>query len=141
MTKISADMVSLCYNKVSDETVRSVYSDLSYYDFDWSEEFDKLSKLDYSKYRNIRDVQLTPEQNILFYKIDKAKDDFLRVNRERQEKAAKSLPPLFGLDLNAISPEVKVLYMVVIFALFAMLLVYLLSKVLPKAKQQKNKKK
>lgn len=118
-----------------------VYNNLTFIDFDWSEEFDKLSKLDYSKYRSIRDIQLTPEQTILFYKIDKAKDEYLRVNRERQEKAAKSFPPIFGINLTEISSEIKVLYMVIIFGIFAIIIVYLLTKVLPKQKPAKNKKK
>ena len=113
---------------------------MTFYEFEWSDEFQNLSNLDYSKYRTITDVQPTPEQNILFYKIDKAKDDFLRYNRERQDKASKSFPPIFGIDINAISVEVKVLYLVIVFAVIAILIVYLLSRVLPKQKPSKNKK-
>ncbi len=96
--------------------------------------------MDYSKYRSISDVQPTPEQTILFYKIDKARDDFMRVSRERQVKASKSFPPIFGIDINAISQEIKVLYLVVVFSLFAILVAYLLTKVLPKPKNAKTPK-
>jgi hypothetical protein len=109
-------------------------------EFDWSEDLIKVSNLDYSNYRTINDLQPTPEQNILFMKIEKAKDEYLKANRERQEKASKSLPPVLGLDLNAISLEVKVLYMVIVFAIFAILIVFLLTKVLPKPKTPKPKK-
>jgi hypothetical protein len=117
-----------------------VYNNLTFVDFEWSDEFEKVSHLDYSNYRTINDLQPTPEQNILFMKIEKSKDEYLRVNRERQERASKSLPPVLGLDLNSISSEVKVLYMVIVFAIIAILIVYLLTKVLPKQKIPKQKK-
>lgn len=108
-----------------------------------NDELDKFVKVDYSKYKALNDLELTPEQTILFYKLEKSKDDFMKVNRERQEKAKNSFPPLFGIDINEISSEVKLLYTLVVFALFAAGIFYALKKLQkekePKKKNKKNK--
>lgn len=139
-SKISADMFSSCYNKISDDTVHSVFNNLTFIEFEWSEDLNKLAKLDYSKYRSLNDLNLTPEQQMLFYKLEKAKNEFIVTNRERQEKAAKSLPPIFGIDIWNVSASTKILYLLVVFALFAFGIVYLLGKVQKKKEEKKKKK-
>lgn len=104
-----------------------------------NEDLNKYVKLDYSKYRTAQDLEITPEQNILFYKLEKAKDDYLRFTKENQEKAAKSFPPLFGIDITKVSQEVKIVYTVIVLGIFASIVVYLLSK-LQKKKPEKKKK-
>jgi hypothetical protein len=86
-------------------------------------------------------LDLSPEQQILFYKLDKAKSEFILANRERQEKASKSLPPIFGFDLMSVSSEFKLLYLLIVFALFALGIAYALGKVKGNRKEVKDKKK
>ncbi len=105
-----------------------------------NDELNKFVKVDYSKYRSLSDIQLTPEQQILFYKYEKAKDDYIIANRARQEKAAKSFPPIFGIDITEISPMVKILYALIVFALFMVGIMYALGKVKKEDKKKKNKK-
>jgi hypothetical protein len=105
-----------------------------------TEDLNKYVKLDYSKYRTAQDLEITPEQNIIFYKLEKAKDDYLRATKEKQEQAAKSFPPIFGIDITKVSPEIKILYTVIVLGIFAAGVVYLLSKVQKKS-EKKNKKK
>ena len=94
-----------------------IFRNLVFVDFQWTDDYNKLFKIDYSKYRRGEDLELTPEQHILFYKLDKSKNEFTSNTKQRQEKASKSLPPLFGIDILNISPMIKIVYFVVVFSL------------------------
>ena len=113
---------------------------MTYYDFDWNNEFDKYVQVDYSKYRAANDLELTPEQSILFYKLDKARDEYIKVTKERQEKAAKSFPPIFGINIGEISASFKMLYTIAVFAIIAAGIMYGLTKVQNKQKTPKKRK-
>jgi hypothetical protein len=139
MSKITGDMMSLCYNKITDDVVKTIFNNLTYTEFDWSDDYDKYAKLDYSKYRSANDLELTPEQQIIFYKVEKAKEEYIRLSRERQEAAAKSFPPIFGIDISQIAAEFKIVYMIAVFTLFAIGILYALKK-LRKEPKKKSKK-
>jgi hypothetical protein len=100
-----------------------------------------LFKVDYSKYKSEEDFKLTPVQQILFYKLDKVKNEYAANLRQRQEKAAKKLPPLFGIDITNVSSSFKLLYLVVVFTLMAAGILYGLTKVQKKKKIDRKPKK
>jgi hypothetical protein len=83
---------------------------------------------------------MTPEQQLLFYKLDKVRNEFIVTNRERKEKASKSLPPIFGFDFMAVSPQVKLIYTIAVFVIFALGILIALRKLM-KSKNEKKKKK
>lgn len=109
-------------------------------DYDWIDDYDKFVKIDYSKYKQIEDLTLTPDQHIIFYKLDKVKNEFLTSQRQKQEKRAKTLPPIMGIDLSKVSPTVKLLYTFVVFALFIVGILYGLSKTKKNTNQEKKKR-
>lgn len=70
-------MVTSCYHRISDKTVASVYtqlkqifSNLTVVDMEWNDSYNNILKVDYAKYRsNNPDLELTPEQQLLFTKL------------------------------------------------------------------------
>jgi hypothetical protein len=103
-----------------------------------------LFKVDYSKYRTEGELDLTPEQHYLFFKLEKVKNEYIAAQRQRQEKAAKSLPKIFGIDIMNVSASTKLIYAFVVFAIIASGILYGLAKVQnkkvsPKKNKQKNK--
>lgn len=135
-------MLSSCINRVDDEAVRSVISNLTFIGFDWSETFSDYIKVDYSKYRQNSgavDLELTPEQQLLFYKLETTRNEFIVASKSRQEEMSKSLT-LFGINFNEVSAGFKLLYIVSIFAIAILGVLYLLGKVTKKEKEKKKKK-
>lgn len=114
---------------------------MEFVDYDWIDDYDKFVKIDYSKYKQSEDLTLTPDQHIIFYKLDKVKNEFLTGQRQKQEKRAKTLPPIMGIDLSKVSPSAKLLYTFIVFALFIVGILYGLSKVkkTPSLKKEKRK--
>ncbi len=112
---------------------------MQFVDFDWTDNYNKIVKIDYSKYKPEEDISLTPDQHLLFYKLEKVKNEFIAAQRQRQEKAAKTLPPIFGIDIMKVSPSIKLLYTVIVFTLIAVGILYGLGKV-QKKKVISNKK-
>jgi hypothetical protein len=65
------------------------------------------------------------------------------IQRQKQEQAAKSLPPIFGFDIMKVSPSFKILYTVIVFTLIVFGVLYGLKKLQKskvKSKKEKNKK-
>ena len=85
------------------------------------------------------DLELTPEQHMLFYKLEKTKNEFHSTTRQRQEQAAKRFPPIMGFDIMNVSPMIKTIYFVTVFALFSFGILYGLKK-LEKKKVNRDKK-
>ena len=141
--KISAEMLSACYNRIDDQTVRGIFSNLTIVDVEWHDQYDKFVKIDYSKVRSVTgqaDVELTPEQHILFYKVQKAREEFMSLNRVKTEKSSKT-STLFGIDITKIRGEFKLFYILAIFGFFIFGTIYLMSKLKKSTDKSKKKKK
>jgi len=76
---------------------------------------------------------------MLFYKLEKSRNEFQSTKRERQEQAAKKFPPMMGFDILNVSPMIKMIYFVTVFALFTFGILYALKK-LERKKFDKKKK-
>ena len=83
-------------------------------------------------------MELTPEQHMLFYKLEKTKNEFHSTTRQKQEQAAKRFPQIMGFDIMNVSPMIKTIYFVVVFALFSFGILYALKKL--EKKKVNNKK-
>lgn len=85
-------------------------------------------------------LEPTIEQQLLFHKLEQSKNDYIVANRERQEKAQKTWPPIFGIHFDKISPTVKLLYFFIVFTLVAAGILWALGRVKPATKEKKKKK-
>lgn len=140
--KISAEMLSACYNRINDKTVKGMFQNLTVIDADWHESYDSLVSIDYTKLKPVAgqmNLDFTPEQQVLFYKLDKAREEYIRTNKERVQKAAQTIT-VFGIDLSQFSGEFKTFYILCVFAAFIFGVIYLLNK-LNKANEKSKKKK
>jgi hypothetical protein len=85
------------------------------------------------------DLEFTPEQQLLFFKLEKAKTEYITKTKEKQA-SDKGTMKLWGIDFLKVSPTVKMLYFLVVFAVFILGVLYLLSKVMKKEEKKKKKK-
>jgi len=135
-------MLAACYNRIDENTVRGMFQNLTVIDIDWHDSYDSLVQIDYSKYKPVSgqvDLEYTPEQHVLFYKLDKAREEFISVSKVRQSLASQTVT-IFGVDLSKISGEFKTLYLLAVFAAFIFGTLFLLNK-LNKANEKNKKKK
>lgn len=135
-------MLTACYNRIDEKTVSGMFQNLTLIDADWHDSYEPLVSIDYTKFKPTAGqfyLDLTPEQQILFYKFDKAREEYIRTNRERAEKAGKTIT-VFGIDLSQFSGEFKTFYILCVFAAFIFGVIYLLNK-LNRANDKSKKKK
>ncbi len=119
-----------------------MFRNLTVIDSDWHDSYEPLVTIDYTKFKPVGDqlnLDFTPDQQVLFYKFDKTREEFIRTNRERAEKAAQTIT-VFGIDIFQFSGEFKTFYILCVFAAFIFGVIYLLSK-LNKANEKSKKKK
>jgi hypothetical protein len=73
-------------------------------------------------------LELSPDTQMLFYNIDKLKTEFIKKSKSKQDEISKSIHVL-GFSIDKIPASTKLIFMLVIFALFALGIVFLLKKV------------
>merc|ERR1711976_40693 len=118
--KINSDMLTKCINKISDDTTHSIFTDLVFQELEYEKAYDELVSVDYALYNNFKDLEITPEQQILLIKLEKIKEEYIVRTRQRREDASKQVPPIFGFDINAVPVTVKVFFLIGFFAVFAL---------------------
>lgn len=137
-------MLSNCFNRIEDNVAKSIFNNLVFVEFDWSDNYNKYVQVDYSKYRPVPgalpDLELTPEQQMLLYHLEKAKNDFIASNKVKQEKRSKGIW-LFGYDISRIPPFYKLVFFIVAFGSIFLVLIYLLTKISGQKEPNKKKKK
>ena len=142
--KVGTDIYELCVNKSDIKLVNVYIKNLTYFDnYQWDNKFNELVNIDYSKYENITDLYLTPQQRILMYKYQRVDEIFRQKradNREFYEKESNKIK-IGKFDLDSIPGYVKGLVFFAIFGLFFGGLFYLLKSVEKKPKDKKDKKK
>jgi len=135
-------MLLLCYNKISDKTVNNLFFNLTVVDIDWQNSYESLVNIDLSKYKSATsqiNLSFSPEQETLFMKLDKVREEFITKQRSRQAEASKTIS-LFGIDFTQVSEEIKTYYLIGVFSFFFLILIILLCK-LNKGNNEKSKKK
>jgi len=119
-----------------------MFQNLTFIDSDWHDSYEPLVNIDYTKFKPIGgqiNLDFTAEQQELFYKLEKAREEFIRTNRERAQKASQTIS-VFGFDLSQFSGEFKIFYILGVFAAFIFGVIYLLNK-LNRANEKSKKKK
>jgi hypothetical protein len=138
-------MLLKCFNTIDDDVTRSIFNNLEFSEYQSNDSYNKYIELDYSKYRittgNQPSLELSPEVHILFYQLDQLKNEFTKASKAKQEKLQKGIH-LFGYNISDVPEFIKLGIFVGVFAIFALSMIYLLSKVSPqdKLKKKKNRK-
>lgn len=83
-------------------------------------------------------LEVSPELHILFYQLEQLRNEFIKQSRTKQEQLQKGIH-LLGYNISDVPDFVKLGLFVGVFAIFALSMIYLLSKVTPQEKEKKKK--
>ena len=141
--KVGTDIFEQCSKKINISDVNVFMKNLTYfYNFKWNKKFDEFSKIDYSKYMNLTDLNFTRDQHLLIYRYQKTEEVFRQKRQEDREfiENENKKIKIGKYELSSIPEYVKILVFCGIFTLFFGGLFYLL-KSLGKKPIKKDKKK
>ena len=113
--------------------------------FEWEKNFDKISEINFDKYKNISDLEYTINQQVLMYNFQKAEEVFKQKQMEDRERYIKANQriKIGNLDLEKIPQEFKLGIFLIIFLIFFGTIFYYLKGLNKKlgANSKKKKKK
>ena len=145
--KIGSDIFERCYKDIDMKTVRKYFYNLSTVgDLDWDKKNDKYVEIDYDKYLNESNFNLTEEQKLLSIKFNAVKQRLTEKQKEEQEKKEKIKEEQYKLkignfDIDNIPDNLKGFFFVLVFAIIFIGSIYLLKTLVNKPKKVKQKKK
>ena len=147
--KIGADIFERCFKDIDIETTRKYFYNLSSVgdlDLEWKKELDKFIEIDYDKYLNEQNFNLTEEQKLLsikFSALKKRLNEKQKENKEKKEKMKDELDKIKigNFDIDNIPSNIKGFIFVLVFAAIFIGAIYLLKTLVNKPKKVKQKKK
>lgn len=139
--KVTGDMLSKCYHTIEESQVKSIFNDGVFQDPTVSKELLSLGEIDYSRFKSQEavDLELSPETQLLFYKLEKAKEEYMQTMREKTERSKNTLS-IFGYDMMNLPVGFNIVFSVVIMGLMIGGILYML-KSLKKEERVSSKKK
>lgn len=144
--KVSMDIFEKCNKEIKIEKVNYYIKNLTFInDFVWEKIFDKISEINFDKYKNISDMEMTAEQNTLKYKFKKAEEVFQQKQMEDRERYIKANQKIKigSIDLENIPQNFKLgIFLIIFFIFFGSIFYYLkgLNKKLGSNPKKKKKK-
>lgn len=144
--KVSMDIFEKCNKEIKIEKVNYYIKNLTFInDFVWEKNFDKISEINFDKYKNISDMEITAEQNTLKYKFKKAEEVFQQKQMEDRERYIKANQKIKigSIDLENIPQNFKLgIFLIIFFIFFGSIFYYLkgLNKKLGSNPKKKKKK-
>lgn len=144
--KVSMDIFEKCNKEIKIEKVNYYIKNLTFInDFVWEKNFDKISEINFDKYKNISDMEMTAEQNTLKYKFKKAEEVFQQKQMEDRERYIKANQKIKigSIDLENIPQNFKLgIFLIIFFIFFGNIFYYLkgLNKKLGSNPKKKKKK-
>ena len=142
--KIGTDIFENCYNNINLLLVRKYFKNLTYLGgYEWRNEFDKFIEIDYDKYLEKKDFNLTLQQKILSHSFDIVKEKFKQKQLEEREKVEeeKNKLKIGNFDLENIPNNLKGAIFLLIFAIIFGGSIYILKILINKPKKKKERKK
>ena len=142
--KIGTDIFENCYNSIDMVTVRKYFKNLTYLGgYEWRNEFDKYIEIDYDKYLEISNFNLTKEQKILSDKFNIVKEKFKKKQLEEKEKIKEEHDKLKigNFDLENIPSNIKGVIFILVFGGIFCGSIFLLKILINKPQKKKEKKK
>lgn len=139
--KITGDMLSKCYNSIDDSTVSTIFRNGDYLQPEFDEDLQNFATVDYNTYRSLNpnEFNLSPETELLFAKLDKAKNEYTERVKATNSKG-KAAYSLLGFNLRDIPLSVNIIFAIVSFGVFICGIVYLLKMVSHNDKRAGKKK-
>ena len=144
--KVSMDIFEKCNKEIKIEKVNYHIKNLTFInDFVWEKIFDKISEINFDKYKNISDMEMTAEQNTLKYKFKKSEEVFQQKQMEDRERYIKANQKIKigSIDLENIPQNFKLgIFLIIFFIFFGSIFYYLkgLNKKLGSNPKKKKKK-
>ena len=144
--KIGTDIFEKCNKKIDIKIVNNVLKNLSLVNnFQWKKEFDEFTKIDYDRYMNESDLELTLEQQLLMNKYRQINGIFnarRMADREKIQNENKKIR-IGKIDMETIPQSFKYgLFLVIIIIFFGGIFFFLKTLVKePLGKKKKEKKK
>ena len=144
--KVGSDIFEKCVKNVDIKEVNSVMKNLTYLNnYQRKKEYDKLSHIDFSKYQNMSDLQVTIDQYMLMLRFQRVEEKFKQKMADQRAKIDNENQKIrIGqLDMEKIPSSIK-------FGIFLFILVllfggsfYFLKQLgnKPKDKKKKDKEK
>ena len=136
--KISYDIFEFCYNKIDNQTVASMFDNLTFVSFDWNKKLEKFSEVNYDAYDNTTSLELSMSQMTLGMKFEQVKELFEAKKLEIQREERNTIK-VGGYDINKIPSGIKMIFFLCVFGGFGLAMMYLLGKVMNKPKENKKK--
>ena len=131
--KIGSDIFERCYKDIDMKTVRKYFYNLSTVgDLDWDKNNDKYVEIDYDKYLNESNFNLTEEQKLLSIKFNAVKQRLTEKQKEEKEKKEIIKEDQYKLkignfDIDNIPDNLKGFFFVLVFAIIFIGSIYLLK--------------
>ena len=144
--KISVDIFENCNNNIGMDIVNKYFKNLTFIKtFAWDKNFDKISDVNFDKYKNISDLDYTTNQTLLMHYFQKAEEIFKQKREEDRERYIKANQKIRigNLDLENIPQNFKLGIFLIIFLIFFGSIFYFLKGLNKKlgANSKKKKKK
>ena len=144
--KISVDIFENCNNNIGMDIVNKYFKNLTFIKtFAWDKNFDKISDVNFDKYKNISDLDYTTNQTLLMHYFQKAEEIFKQKREEDRERYIKANQKIRigNLDLENIPQNFKLGIFLIIFIIFFGSIFYFLKGLNKKlgANSKKKKKK
>ena len=144
--KISVDIFENCNNNIGMDIVNKYFKNLTFIKtFAWDKSFDKISDVNFDKYKNISDLDYTTNQTLLMHYFQKAEEIFKQKREEDRERYIKANQKIRigNLDLENIPQNFKLGIFLIIFLIFFGSIFYFLKGLNKKlgANSKKKKKK
>lgn len=140
--KVSGDMLSKCYHTIEENQVKLIFNDGVFQDPSVSQDLLSLGEVDYSRFKGQEnvDLELSPETQLLFYKLEKAKEEYMQRMREKTERSRNTLS-IFGYDLMNLPVGFNIVFSIVIMSAMIGGILYMLKSLQKEEKVSSKKKK
>ena len=142
--KIGTDIFENCYKSIDILIVKKYFKNLTYLGgYEWKNEFDKFIEIDYDKYLEKNDFNLTFEQQMLSNNFSVVKELFKKKQLEKKEKIKEEKDKLKigNFDFDDIPNNIKGIIFIMVFAAIFGGSIFLLKTLINKPKTKKDKKK
>ena len=142
--KISVDIFEKCHDNIKIDKVNYFIKNLTFInDFTWESYFDKISQINFDKYKNESDLEYTTNQTLLMHYYQKAEEVFKQKQNEDRERYIKANQKIRigNLDLENIPQKFKLGIFLIIFLIFFGGIFYFLKGLNKKTGSNTKKKK
>ena len=139
--KITGDMLNKCYYAIDDRTVNTVFYDGQFQEPDFNAGLLDFASIDYSTYKLLspQEFQITPETQILYMKIEQARNDYIASSKQRMEQSRGEFK-IGGYSLKEIPLSINLFLAVIVLSVFFGSILFFLKKLQKSEKKAAGRK-